>query len=123
MTKDYINFFHSKALQNLPNFGFFWFENVPSGNPDPRKSMAGGQFAKPVSVEWSGLQLYSKARINIYCAVLLERKALQLHIQLFFLVLKIYCPLCTLAGFNLKTHNSASGDDTTRPRRPRAAFQ
>jgi hypothetical protein len=28
----YTNLFHSKALQNLPNWDF-WFENKPSGNP------------------------------------------------------------------------------------------
>jgi hypothetical protein len=30
----YTNIFHCKTLQNLPNLDF-WFENIPSGNPDP----------------------------------------------------------------------------------------
>jgi hypothetical protein len=34
MTLKYINIFPSKALQNLPTFGF-WFEKKPSGNPAP----------------------------------------------------------------------------------------
>jgi hypothetical protein len=32
MTIKYTSIFHSKGLQNLPKFGF-WFENKPSGNP------------------------------------------------------------------------------------------
>jgi hypothetical protein len=31
MAIKYTNIFHCKTLQNLPIF--FWFENVPSGNP------------------------------------------------------------------------------------------
>jgi hypothetical protein len=27
------NTFHCNTFQNLPKFGFFWFENMPSGNP------------------------------------------------------------------------------------------
>jgi hypothetical protein len=34
MALKYTNIYHSKALQNLPKFGIFWFENKPSGNPD-----------------------------------------------------------------------------------------
>jgi hypothetical protein len=30
MTKKYTSIFHCKALQNWD----FWFENIPSGNPD-----------------------------------------------------------------------------------------
>jgi hypothetical protein len=33
MVIKYTNLFHSKALQNLPKLDF-WFENIPSGNPD-----------------------------------------------------------------------------------------
>jgi hypothetical protein len=32
----YTNIFHSKALQNLSKSGFFWSENIPSGNPGTR---------------------------------------------------------------------------------------
>jgi hypothetical protein len=32
MVIKYTKIFHSKTLQNLPKFGF-WFENKPSGNP------------------------------------------------------------------------------------------
>jgi hypothetical protein len=28
----YKSFFYSKALQNIPNLGF-WYKNIPSGNP------------------------------------------------------------------------------------------
>jgi hypothetical protein len=35
MAIKYIYIFPAKALQNLPKLGFFWFENEPSGNPDP----------------------------------------------------------------------------------------
>jgi hypothetical protein len=33
MVIKYTKIFHSKTLQNLPKFCFFWFENKPSGNP------------------------------------------------------------------------------------------
>jgi hypothetical protein len=32
MAKNIQAFFHSKALQNVPNMDF-WYENIPSGNP------------------------------------------------------------------------------------------
>jgi hypothetical protein len=32
MVIKYTNIYHSKAIQNLPKFGNFWFENKPSGN-------------------------------------------------------------------------------------------
>jgi hypothetical protein len=37
----YTNIFHLKALQNLPKYGIFGFENVPSGNPalEPEKDL------------------------------------------------------------------------------------
>jgi hypothetical protein len=28
MATEYTNFFHSEALQNVPKFGFFWFETI-----------------------------------------------------------------------------------------------
>jgi hypothetical protein len=40
MDKEYTNFFHSKALQNVPKLEFLWFENKPSGNPGPRQLTA-----------------------------------------------------------------------------------
>jgi hypothetical protein len=40
MAMKYTNLFHSKALQNLPELGF-WFENIPSGNPDIGNGSAG----------------------------------------------------------------------------------
>jgi hypothetical protein len=36
MAIKYINIFQSKALQNLPKMGFYWFENKLSGNPASR---------------------------------------------------------------------------------------
>jgi hypothetical protein len=33
MAIEYTKLFRFKALQNLPKLGF-WFENIPSGNPD-----------------------------------------------------------------------------------------
>jgi hypothetical protein len=33
MSTKFTNIFHSKALQTIPKFGF-WYENIPSGNPD-----------------------------------------------------------------------------------------
>jgi hypothetical protein len=33
MATTYPNIFHCKTLQNLPQLGIFWFENLPSGNP------------------------------------------------------------------------------------------
>jgi hypothetical protein len=33
MAINYTNIFHCKALQIDPNW-YFWFENIPSGNPD-----------------------------------------------------------------------------------------
>jgi hypothetical protein len=32
MVVKYINIFHTKALQNIPKFEF-WYKNKPSGNP------------------------------------------------------------------------------------------
>jgi hypothetical protein len=56
MAIEYTNFFHSKALHNLPKFGFlvfiprpstiypnldFWFENKSSGNPAQEQKIKG----------------------------------------------------------------------------------
>jgi hypothetical protein len=33
MATKYTNIVRCKTLRNLPQLGFFWFENIPSGNP------------------------------------------------------------------------------------------
>jgi hypothetical protein len=33
MTIKYTNSFHCKIFQKLPKLGYFWSENMPSGNP------------------------------------------------------------------------------------------
>jgi hypothetical protein len=38
MGKEYSNLFHSKALKNYQNWNF-WFENIPSGNPDQEEQI------------------------------------------------------------------------------------
>jgi hypothetical protein len=36
MVIKYINIFQSKALKEYPSWDF-WFENIPSGNPGPKR--------------------------------------------------------------------------------------
>jgi hypothetical protein len=67
LTIQYTNIYNSKALQNLPKFGFFWLEKIPSGSTGCHRNLskAPPKLFLPCWLQKShSRERYSKKRYN-----------------------------------------------------------